>query len=90
MTSHVSIITGEYYLLRSDAFLEEEQTEEQRDGVLTQLAHDVSCITTQRWFPLSNATIEERLVAGHAGSLVVPEKYLTDRVTAMEQAQGLE
>ena len=74
--------------MRSDALLAEEQTEEQRDSVLTQLAHDVSCITTQRWFPLSKATIEERLVSGHAGSLVVPEKYLTDRVAAIEEAQG--
>ena len=67
--------SGEYYLIRSDK-RRQEQTDENRDEILKDLATQVSTCLQQRWFPLSKDVINERLVSGHAGSLVVPEKFL--------------
>ena len=73
--------SGEYYLIRSDR-LRQEQSEEERDEILLDLSNRVSSILQQRWFPLSKSVINERLTSGHAGSIIVPEKFLRNMQAA--------
>ena len=73
--------SGEYYLIRSDK-LRQEQSEEERDQILVDLSKRASSILQQRWFPLNKSVINERLTSGHAGSIVVPEKFLQNMQAA--------
>ncbi len=78
--------SGEYYLLRSDQLRLEQQSEAERDGILVELSARVSGVLEQRWFPLSSGVITERLTSGHAGSIVVPEKFLLNMQAANDPA----
>ncbi len=74
--------SGEYFLVRAERLRREEQSELERDALLADLSTRVSGVTQQRWFPLGRKLIEERLKTGHAGSMLVPEKYLQEAQAA--------